>query len=199
MNTIDEGYIKYICEWNKTPISVPDKCIKEINEVRNELLILEMIGKIIDGPGFGNISIRIKGDQFFVSSTNTGHLKKLCEDNISLVTKTEITNNRLWCKGNSQASSESLTHAAIYNANKNINGVIHIHHKLLWNKLLNIAPTTSPEIAYGTVEMADEISKIAKRTSNKLIVLGGHEDGIITFGASLNESCGIIKEEYLNI
>ena len=47
------------------------------------------------------------------------------------------------CIGPIQASSASLTHAAIYQANPDINAVIHVHDRDLWENLLDRVPTTA--------------------------------------------------------
>jgi ribulose-5-phosphate 4-epimerase/fuculose-1-phosphate aldolase len=89
------------------------------------------------------------------------------------------------------ASSESLTHAAIYSCSKETNAVIHVHHKEKWNSLLNHAATTPLETAYGTPEMAYAIQNLILKNNignNKLIVMGGHEEGLISFGKTLEEA-----------
>ncbi len=194
---IDEGYIKYQCSWEKEAISVSENLLAEINEVRNRLVALNMIGKIPDGPGFGNISVRTSENDFIISGTNTGHLKELTIEHLSLVNKVDITNNKVWCKGISQASSESMTHAAIYKKLNDVHAVIHIHHKEMWNELLNNHATTSDEIAYGTPKMAIAVGDLSKTLlENQLLILGGHEDGIISFGPSLSVALERIERAY---
>jgi len=54
-----------------------------------------------------------------------------------------------------------------------------------------VLPTTSKEIEYGTPEMAFEISKIMKlpETQNtKVFVMGGHKEGLISFGKTIEEA-----------
>ncbi|MBV9388453.1 MAG: hypothetical protein JOZ78_18675 [Chroococcidiopsidaceae cyanobacterium CP_BM_ER_R8_30] len=54
---IDEGYIKYHCRWlHSKPLHVAETI--EINEWRNKLHQLGLIGQYSNGIGFGNISIR---------------------------------------------------------------------------------------------------------------------------------------------
>ena len=64
------------------------------------------------------------------------------------------------CRGASQASSESLTHAAIYEMDDGIHAVVHVHDPELWQHLKNTFPTTDPDAAYGTPEMAREFARI---------------------------------------
>ena len=99
--------------------------------------------------------------------------------------------NSLTCEGPVKASSESLTHAAVYESDNFANAVIHIHNKSLWEKLLNVLPATSPEIEYGTPAMAEEVKRLFKETDlieKKIFVMAGHEEGIVSFGRNLEEA-----------
>lgn len=195
--TIDEGYIKYNSNWNCQKILVPEKTLQEINDVRNKLVKMNMIGKIPNGPGFGNISIRVDADAFFISATDTGHLSQLTESDISEVYKTDVEKNTVWCKGEKNASSESMTHSVIYNVDVNSKAVIHIHHKAMWNHFLDHLPSTNSKISYGTPEMAIAISKLIENNStHQLLVLGGHEDGLISYGSTLDEALSIIDNAF---
>jgi hypothetical protein len=60
-------------------------------------------------------------------------------------------------------------------------------------------PTTNPKVQYGTPEMYYEVIKLYDRTmlEKKILVMAGHEDGIISFGKNLKEAGDIILY-YLN-
>lgn len=198
--SIDEGYIKYKSFWNKEAIEMNFDVLKELNAIRSKLMKYNMIGKIPNGPGFGNISVRIDNEQFYISATNTGHLSTLTIDEFAVVSDVNIDTNSVWCSGMSNASSESMSHAVIYRAKPFVNAVIHIHHKTLWNKLKNVEKTTHIDTSYGTPELAKEIAVIVKENNNsRLLVLGGHEDGIISYGNTLIEAFEAIEQEYLNL
>ena len=184
---MDEGYIKYNCFWDKSEIEVAESVLRELNEIRSKLIHLGMIGKIPDGPGFGNISVRKTNNEFYITGTNTGHVPTLKPRHLSFVNKVSIQKNEVWCKGLSQASSESLSHAVIYEDLAWVNAVIHVHHKPIWQQNLNKLPTTIINIAYGTVELANDITQKLKTTSDaKVLILGGHEDGLISYGTNLS-------------
>ena len=117
--------------------------------------------------------------------------KNLSKKHYSLVKNYEINKNSVHCEGLSKASSESLTHAAIYETNMEVNAVIHIHNKCMWNKYLNDLPTTDKKAEFGTPEIALEIKKLANKNSG-IIIMGGHPEGIIVYGESL-----IIAEEII--
>ena len=191
MTNQEEGYIKFNCDWEKMPLE-QNNLIEELIKHRLVLYNKNLIGVFDNGIGFGNISIRIPGtDNFIITGSATGKQPLINADHISLVTTFDIKKNYIECCGNVKASSESLTHAAIYMLPFDINAVVHTHHKALWNKLKGIYPTTATNAAYGTAEMAAEIVKIMMKPGRKesVIVMGGHEDGIITFGKNLLSAC----------
>jgi hypothetical protein len=73
--------------------------------------------------------------------------------------------------------------------------VIHVHQHNIWKKILHDVPTTSAEISYGTPAMGFEVSRLFKETDVaevKLIAMAGHEDGIISFGKTLEEAGNIL-------
>ena len=98
-------------------------------------------------------------------------------------------------EGSAAPSSESLTHAAIYESDAEAGAVVHCHDSKLWAAVLNQAPTTSKAAAYGTPEMAYEIMRLFKGTdvrSRKILVMAGHEGGIVTFGKNLENAFDVL-------
>ena len=55
-------------------------------------------------------------------------------------------------------------------------------------------PTTSKDIEYGSIEMAEAIAELINSYSNSkgAFVMGGHRQGIIAFGNSLQECIEIL-------
>jgi L-ribulose-5-phosphate 4-epimerase len=192
---MEEGYTKFDCKLTNGKIKKKD--IIQINNIRTILYELGLIGCYKNGIGFGNVSIR-KEKNFIITGTKTGNKKELDENDYTLVTKCSFEKNFLECQGKINASSESLTHAAIYQANKNVNAIIHIHNLKMWKKLLNKVPTTK-NVEYGTIEMTKEVFRLFKETSVEkkgIFVMKGHEEGIITFGKNLEEAKKIILEYF---
>ena len=191
---MDEGYIKFNCNWilsNDIPL---DK-VAELNMWREIMYDKGWIGLYPDGIGFGNISMRCNEKTFLISGTATGGLPTLTKSHYSLVTNYDLSTNTVTCMGPLKASSESLTHALIYECSAATNAVIHIHNLDLWNRLLHHAPTSSENISYGTPEMANEIKRLFAETAlrkEKIIVMGGHQEGIISFGRDLEEAGSIL-------
>ena len=188
---IDEGYIKYRCNWNKI-YAIAESDIVEINQWRRKLYNFGLIGEYDNGIGFGNLSVRIPHSQYLIiSGTQTGGIAELTTEHYTKVTDFDWHKNYVTCEGLIKASSETLTHGAIYVAQPDVNAVVHVHNAELWRKLLNRVPTTNPNCAYGTPEMAEEIIRLCQQPETqqqKIVVMSGHEEGILTFGKNLEEA-----------
>lgn len=194
---MDEGYIKFNCSWIPSN-DVPSDKVAELNVWRGIMYKKGLIGMYPDGIGFGNISIRCDEKTFLISGTATGGLATLNESHYALVTHYDLGTNSITCVGSLKASSESLTHALIYECSPETNAVIHIHNLDLWNRLFHQVPTSSENISYGTPEMANEIKRLFKETTlsaEKILVMGGHREGIISFGKHLDEAGSILMDK----
>jgi L-ribulose-5-phosphate 4-epimerase len=189
---IDEGYTKYECEWQVTP-ALPAAAIAELNACRNRLYEHGLIGYYPEHRvGFGNVSIREgDSDSFIVSGTQTGHIATTDERHYARVVRCDIEANRVFCEGPVQASSEALTHAAIYALDPGIRAIVHVHDARLWNRLIDRIPTTSRDVTYGTPEMAHEFSRLYAETDfseQGVAAMGGHEEGIVSFGRTIEQA-----------
>ena len=194
---IDEGYIKFNIDWRYGP--PPDaQTVAELNRWRKPLYEAGLIGEYTDlGIGFGNISMRSGAGQFVISGTQTGHLDDLGPEHYALVMDYDIAANRVSCSGQVKASSESMTHAAIYELNPAITGVVHVHNAAMWNRLVNRLPTTNPDVAYGTPAMAREFVRLYDNTDfadKGVAIMAGHDEGILSFGTDLTEAAGRILD-----
>jgi L-ribulose-5-phosphate 4-epimerase len=190
----ETGSVKYACTWIMAS-PVDQDMVEGLNICRAELYRLGWIGVYPNHIGYGNISIRLDGNLFLITGTSTGHLGSLTHEHYTKVTGYNFAENRLTCQGPIKASAESLTHAAVYESDDDIQAVIHIHSKTLWDKLKDVVPTSSADVAYGTPQMALEIHRLFRETdvkSQRIIVMGGHEEGIISFGADLEEARRVI-------
>lgn len=189
-----EGYIKFHCDWVKTG-ALPEENLKALIHWRDVLFNHGFIGAYPNGIGFGNISRRHRGDQFVISGSGTGIYEKILPEHFSVVTDFDIELNYLKCEGPVRASSESMTHGVIYREDAGVNGIIHIHHREFWEKLQGVVPATSKDAAYGTPEMAREIIRVFRETTlknTKILVMEGHEEGILSFGGDLDEAAEVL-------
>src|SRR5882762_900228 len=186
----EEGVIKFNCQWTRSaPLN--GAFIEDVNLWRDKMYSTGLIGVTDDGIGYGNISIRFRQNEFIISGSGTGKFKKLTEEHYALVTDYNVDENTLCSTGPIIASSESLTHAMIYEYGSDINAVIHVHHLELWKQLLKSLPATDENIEYGTPEMAKEIGRLFKEkklSQHKLFAMAGHSGGIVSFGKNLKEA-----------
>ena len=187
--TIDEGYIKYQSFWTKAPVPHA-AAVDELEAWRRPLFEAGLVGEYEEhGISYGNISIRCgEPGQFLISGTQTGHLARTDRSHYALVTSWSVHGNLVCCAGPVQASSEAMTHAAIYQLDQQINAIVHVHSGELWRHHMNRLPTTAPDVPYGTPEMANEFRRLYRDSDfrkTRLAVMGGHEDGIVSVGATL--------------
>ena len=184
-----DGVIKYSIE-HTTKDAPAFNEYESLESLRSRLFTLGLIG-VQDGIGYGNISVREKNrDSFFITATQTGELSSLTEEYYTYIEDYDFLNFSVNSFGKHKPSSEALSHAMIYQINPEINSVIHIHSKALWEfmKKNNSLFTTAE---YGTVEMAEEIASLYKNSNpfeNSIFVMKGHEDGVIAFGKSVKEA-----------
>ncbi|NIQ93267.1 MAG: class II aldolase/adducin family protein [Desulfuromonadales bacterium] len=193
-----EGVIKFRLDYAEAP-PVHGEQIVEINAWRQVLFRLGLVGRDTQrygGYAFGNVSRRLDGTaahcRFLVSGTQTGGLAELDSGHYATVLDCDIDANRLSARGPIRPSSEALTHAAVYVCDETVRFVMHAHCPEIWQwaEALRL-PTTPAQAAYGTPEMATEVERLFARTDVKargLFAMGGHEDGIVSFGATAEQA-----------
>jgi ribulose-5-phosphate 4-epimerase/fuculose-1-phosphate aldolase len=191
-------YVKFACDQATTEIT-PFGPLAELNAYRRKLLQLRLIGVDANGIGFGNLSIRDgTTNNFYVTGSATGGKTELTLADCARVVAYDFEKNWLRYEGSTIPSSESLTHAAVYESDSTAGSVIHCHDSTLWTALLNHAPTNSKAVEYGTPAMASEVARLFKITdvqSRKILVMAGHERGIVAFGKDLEEAFAVLVRE----
>ncbi len=183
-----EGVVKYHAEHVARPLRpLPD--LRDLLTWRDRLFARRLIGADAEGLGYGNISVRLHtSPRFLISGSQTSGLPQVDHRHFAEVTLADIDRNRLRCVGEIQASSEALTHAALYAADPAICGVVHVHARPIWLAQRDRLPTTRDDVEYGTPAMAQEMIRLYRRgpvVHEGVIVMGGHEDGVIAFGTTL--------------
>jgi len=97
-------------------------------------------------------------------------------------------------------SSESLIHGALYSADKFSQSVIHVRSTDIWCHAERLGiPFTDSSVEHGTSEIANEIYRLFRDTSVRnqgIFVLGGYEDGVVSFGKTVEEA-GMILFHWL--
>ena len=186
---MNDGVIKYNFDFKPTkPLEPVD--YEEIESLRSRLYALGLIG-IYEGIGYGNISQKNSTNTFVVTGTQTGHLSTLKGAHYAFIEAYDDRKFYLKSSGMVKPSSESLTHGTIYNLHPDIKAVIHIHSQSIWNFMLQNDYLKTANVAYGTEEMINEVNRIYSEINpleDAKFVMSGHEDGVIIFGASLNEA-----------
>jgi ribulose-5-phosphate 4-epimerase/fuculose-1-phosphate aldolase len=203
---IDDGVIKFNHNFIKKTQTIPTIEYQELESVRKVLHKLNRIGAYSNGIGFGNLSIKrnyqshfkTNQKQFLISGTQTGELSELTRVHYTRVVDYDLDKNEIKVIGPIKASSESLTHASIYESSNNINCVLHIHNFKIWNSLLKSTyPKIPKDVEYGTKEMAQFARKIVlgtKKNEFNLFAMEGHEEGVIFFHENLTQCLNNVLE-----
>ncbi len=195
-----EGVIKYELVFDDAP-SLEDHNYTALSYWHGQFKQASILGQDpqrYGGLGFGNLSERIDQTSFLISGTQTGGLDRLGADEYALVTRVDIVANRVEAQGRVRPSSEALTHAAVYALDDRIQFVFHVHSPDLWQASSQLCMAqTSAGIEYGTPAMADEMKRLRDVGSfhaGNLLAMTGHEDGIISFGATAEEAGDLITQ-----
>lgn len=185
----EKGYIQFHCDWESAP-PFAGPAVEPLVAWRDRMYRLGLIGLYPDGIGYGNISARLPVG-FLISGTATGGLTALGAEHFAEVTAYDFATNRLRCRGAVRASSESLSHAAVYASDPTANVVIHVHHLGMWERFRDHIPTTDSRAEAGTPEMAWAIEELLRRPGVReggLFVMGGHREGLMAFGRAADEA-----------
>lgn len=189
----EDGVIKFACTLIDS--EPPQTAItQELIQWRDFFFKKKLIGVDENGIGYGNISHRISNsEQFVITATQTGHLETLKPEHLVTVKNFNFEGNSLTCEGKNKASSESLSHAAIYQALESIAAVIHIHDQVLWEKYYNSLHATPASIEASTPQMAYALRDLVIKLGceNGIILMQGHLGGIVSYGKNFN---GAAKE-----
>ena len=181
-----EGVIKF--SLNFTPSEQSRQIDIELHAWRALLHGYGLIGQVphrYEGFGFGNLSQR-DAIGFSITATQTGVRQSLSDTDYAWVTAWSLEQNALSATGLTPPSSESLTHAAIYEAQPEVRFVFHVHSPDLWtDRAILELPETAAEIPYGTVEMALALKALAANLGDEgIAAMAGHEDGIVSWSKS---------------
>ena len=191
----DEGVVKYHAIHQNCELP-PYKLLAQLDCIRTKLFDLNLVGVYPDGIGFGNVSIRY-ANGCIISGTATGSIRTLGGNGYCYVHSFDLEKNAVCTKGLVNASSESMTHCAIYQANSTLQCVLHIHNRKLWKQLIKQGHDSTPsDVPYGTPQMAismRDLISINPKPSG-LLVMTGHDDGIIAYGSTISLAFNQIQE-----
>ena len=195
---MDDGYIKYSSERREG--NVPESAqLDALNQARTSLFDLGLIGVYPDGVGYGNLSVRATGDQFVVTGSATGRNRTLRHDQYCLVETFSADRKVVQSVGPLPASSEAMTHGAIYAANPAVYCVVHVHSRTLFAYwLASNRLATSADIPYGTPAMAHAVTQLVKTQSELpvLFAMAGHDEGIVAYGSDVAATTTLLLTEW---
>ncbi len=184
-----DGIIKYSIE-HQTTSTPPFSGYVQLEALRTRLFTLGLIGEK-DGIGYGNLSMRHEGSKsFFITATQTGRRQMLSREYYTYISDYDFSTFKVISQGTHKPSSEALSHAMIYAIDERITTVIHIHSLALW-KFMKTKDYFFTTAEYGTAEMVEEIVGLYDNFDpmmHNAFVMKGHEEGIITFGRSMEEA-----------
>lgn len=191
---MDEGVIKFQLEF--TPGTLPDGLpLAELIAWQRIMQALGLLGRDPDrygGLAYGNLSLRLEGNGFVISASQCADQPRPTAKDYCLVTAWDCARNRLVAQGPAHPSSESLTHAALYDAEPSIGCIIHGHSSWIWQRRNTLAlASTAEQVAYGTPEMAIEMGRLYRDRDFRgcgALAMGGHQDGIVSFGRGADEA-----------
>jgi len=183
----EEGVIKF--SRRHTPATLP--AWAELHDLQHWFVCCRQRGLIGQDPdrycgaAYGNLSQRASHG-FLVTGSQTGGLETLGREHFAWVQEVDANRNLVVSSGPIAPSSESMTHAQLYSLLPEVNFVIHVHHKGIWEHAAELGlAITDPAAPYGTPHMAREVDRLLRQESVRqscALSMGGHEDGIVTFG-----------------
>lgn len=140
------------------------------------------------GAAWGNVSARVSEATFLITGSQTGRLPHAdAERHYALVEGCDwsMAAGVVTSRGPIVPSSEAMTHAALYRALPAVNAVFHVHSPELFHApALAQTPAT---VEYGTPAMAEAVRAVALAGA-RVVVMRGHQDGVLAFGASDEEA-----------
>lgn len=182
-----DGVIKYHSQRVAGVVPPPPE-LAQLNDARTALFDLGLIGVNAQGVGYGNVSVRTEGKQFVISASATGGLRVLTPLHYCLVTSFSVDDNSVCSQGVMDASSESMTHGAIYAADPRVHCVIHVHSRPLFDAMIaQGALHTAADVAYGTPSMARAVARLVAQQSALPVIfaMAGHDEGVVAYGGDV--------------
>ena len=200
-----EGVIRFELEHRTAPLEPRELAATAavLAAWREVLARLRLVGRDparYEGLGYGNLSARVGpfGDvgrgrrRFLVTGTQTGGRRHVTLTDFALVEQWDLVRNRVVSSGSLEPSSESLTHAAIYDIAPAARAVFHVHAPEIWRAAASLGiPVSRPEAQNGTTAMALEVQRLHREStfaSTGILAMGGHEDGVLAVGRTPPEA-----------
>lgn len=200
-----EGVIKFATTHQSGPLPrAAAELVGLLAGWRRILFDLELLGRDgerYQGAAFGNLSARLgpfPGERgarpFAITGTQTSGRRDLTAEDFCVVSAADVRRNHVTSHGPARPSSESMTHATVYDAAPTIRAVFHVHAPAIFRARLGL-PETAPGVDYGTPAMAQEVARLWRSSSlpeGRVFIMRGHEDGVVSFGKNVDEAGGAL-------
>lgn len=199
--TLAEGIIRFAYDLQPPAGSlIADSEFRELVAWRTLLRRLGLLGQHPDryhGLGYGNLSVRDPqlADEFIITASQTSGETDLTQSELVRITHCNL--ERFWidAEGELPPSSEAMTHAMIFQAERRIDWVFHCHSPELWQATEALAlPATPEDVAYGSTDMVAAVAELFQRHHSRplLFTTLGHEDGVFSCGTSARDTGGLL-------
>jgi len=140
-----------------------------------------------EGGSAGNLSFRVKEkeNQFIVTGAGIVSKARILDNSLVQVKSWDIEKEIVYYYGTRKPSSESMVHAVIYEARKDVNAVFHGHSQKIVDSAekLGIVQTKSEE-PEGTKKLAKAVLEVLG--SENFIVMRNH--GFLSLGKTMKEA-----------
>lgn len=203
-----EGVIQFEAEHEQRELETRryGELVCELVAWREIMALTGLVGQapgLYEGAGYGNVSARvgprsgaIGRRSFLITGSQTSGNRCIGLRDFAVVDEYDYRANRVRSHGCVMPSSESMTHAAAYDASPLVRNVLHAHSPVLWRRRRALGlPETDPSVPYGTPEMALEVRRLYRETvlpERQIFAMGGHEDGIVAIGRSAEDAGGVL-------
>jgi ribulose-5-phosphate 4-epimerase/fuculose-1-phosphate aldolase len=194
--------IRFRCNLEPGPAGC-DSDIPDLERWREKLRSHGWLGqepRRYGGLGFGNVSRKLDNENVLISGSQTGFLEKLTLSEYVSIVDYDPGTNWIQCRGRIQPSSETFTHLAIYESDSTARFVFHTHSPEIWRARSSLElPSTHPRFECGTVGLFHAVLELLKdqRLRRKgILAIGGHEDGIMSWGPTA-DAAGCVLMDFL--
>lgn len=205
-NSVEEGTIQFAYEllpFESSDLEQlrTDPQYAPIAAWRSVLRQLNLIGQMPDryaGFAYGNLSFR-RADDFVVTASQTSGAQELTLEDLAIVS--HANTERFWvdARGTQPPSSESITHAMLYQADPRVRCILHIHNPSIWQQRQSLKLLqTAEDVGYGTPAMAAAVKSLLENNQSRplLFATAGHEDGVFVCGRTPAD-CGTLLVQVL--
>ena len=122
------------------------------------------------------------GKRILINSKNS-HIKNIQQQDVIEIVDYDPIKNNMLVIGKKHPSVETPVHWIIQKARHDVNVIVKIKNKQLFNQLHSYLPATEKIIPYGTIEYIKEILKTLRKGKNILV----KDEGVLFTGFNVEE------------